>query len=186
MLKFKKREKIIFSLVMGIITIFLIQRVILSGLGVKISDLNKKIKLSEAAIKSGLSIQKNKEKIIQDYKEYAPFLTTETQDKDVVARFLKEVEKITQESGLSVVNLTPDNKFEVTAEYKKCKAELRLEGDLEKFLNFLNKVQGREMLIKIDKLTVSSKDDQGKLLRIEATMSMIVPLLKQEVKNEKK
>jgi len=176
MFKIKKREKIIFFVVLGIIVIFILEKVVFSNFRKKARDLNKKIKLQETAIRKGLSIKKSKDKIIQEYKDYAKFLITDAQDRDIIARFLKEMEKITQDSGLSVVNLAPEDKVAETPEYKEYKANLRLEGNMEQLLQFLNKVQTSNLLIKMVKLNLASKDEQASALRIDVTVSLLVPI----------
>ena len=183
MFKIKKREKIIFSVVLGIIVIFLLEKIVFSNFRKKMRELNKKIKVQEMAIRKGLSINKSKDKIIQEYKDYAKFLITDTQDQDVIARFLKEMEKITQDAGLSVVNLAPEEKLIEAPEYKEFRANLRLEGNMEQLLNFLKKVQDSTLLIKLVKLNLISKDEQASLLRIDVTVSLVVPVsvLKPEI-----
>lgn len=176
MLKIKKREKIIFSVVLGIIAIFLMEKIVFSNFRKKMRELNKKIKVQETAIRKGLSINKSRDRIIQEYKDYAKFLITDAQDQDIVARFLKEMEKITQDSGLSVVNLAPEEKLIETPEYKEYRANLRLEGNMEQLLNFLKKVQDSTLLIKLVKLNLISKDEQASLLRIDVTVSLVVPV----------
>ena len=176
MLKIKKREKIIFSVVLGIIVIFLLEKIVFSNFRKKMRELNKKIKVQEMAIRKGLSINKSRDRIIQEYKDYAKFLITDAQDQDIVARFLKEMEKITQDSGLSVVNLAPEEKLIETPEYKEYRANLRLEGNMEQLLNFLKKVQDSTLLIKLVKLNLISKDEQASLLRIDVTVSLVVPV----------
>ena len=176
MLKIKKREKIIFSVVAGIIVIFMLEKIVFSNFRKKMRELNKKIKVQETAIRNGLSINKSKDRIIQEYKDYAKFLITDAQDQDIVARFLKEMEKITQDSGLSVVNLAPEEKLIETPEYKEYRANLRLEGNMEQLLNFLKKVQDSTLLIKLVKLNLISKDEMASLLRIDVAVSLVVPV----------
>ncbi|MDD5431531.1 MAG: type 4a pilus biogenesis protein PilO [Candidatus Omnitrophica bacterium] len=175
MIKFKKREKIIFGFVVCLLAFFFIDKIVLSGFRTKIAELNKKIKLEEAIAKKGISIQKNKDKIAQEYQTYSKYLTFETQERDIVAKLLREIEKITQESGISVLNLAPQDKFEQNPEYNKCSADLRLEGNTEQLLGFLNRIQNSNLLIKLDKLSISSRDEQATTLRIDITVSLIIP-----------
>lgn len=175
MIKFKKREKIIFGLVVCVIIFFIIDKVVLSGFRAKINELNKKVKLEEAIAKKGISIQKNKDKIAQEYQTYSKYLTFETEERDIIAKLLREIEKITQESGISVLNLAPQDKFEQNPDYKKCSADLRLEGSTEQLLGFLNRVQNSNLLIKLDRLSISSRDELATSLRLDITVSMIIP-----------
>lgn len=176
MFEIKKREKIILFVALGVIFIFLLEKTVFSGFRKKMKELTKKISIQELAVRKGLNIQKSKDMIAQEYKEYSKFLIKDTNDRDIIAGFLKEIEKITQESGLSVVNLAPEEKLVQAKEYKEYKANLRLEGSMEKLLSFLNKVQNSSLLIKLGKLNFISKDEQASVLRIDVTVSLIVPL----------
>lgn len=176
MFKIKKKEKIILVCALGVIFILLLEKTVFSGFRKKMKELSKKISIQELAFRKGLNIQKSKDRIAQEYKEYSKFLIKDTNDRDIIAGFLKEIEKITQESGLSVVNLAPEEKIVLAKEYKEYKANLRMEGSMEKLLNFLNKVQNSSLLIKLSKLNFISKDEQASVLRIDVTVSLIVPL----------
>lgn len=175
-MKLEKRKKILVYLIAAVALAFFIQRAVFSGFIVKLKKLNSQIKLEEEKLKMGVAVQKKKDEILQDYKDYSAYLKIGTQDREIAAKFLKEIEKISQASGVSVVNLNPDNQPEVSKEFKKFKAELRLDANMEQLLNFLYKIQESALLIKINKLSIESKDEQSGALRIEAAVSITVPL----------
>ncbi len=175
MIKIKKREKIIFFVVVGLVVIFLLERLVFSNFRKKMRELNKKIKVQELAISKGLSIQKSKDKIVQEYKDYAKYLTIDTQDRDIIAKFLKEVEKVTQEAGLSVVNLAPEEKVFEAREYKEYRANLRMEGTMEQLLTFLDKIQSSGLLIRLNKVNLAPKDEMGSSLRVDVAVGLVVP-----------
>lgn len=175
MFKLKKSQKIALFIILGIIIAFLLEKVVFSVIRTKIKDLNKKIKLQELALREGLSVQKNKDKIIQDYKNYSQYLLTETQDRDITAKFLKEVEKITRDAGLSVVSLVPEDKFEQKPNYKEYRVNQRLEGRMGQLLNLFDKIQNSPLLIKLNELTITSKDEETGTLSIEAIIGLAVP-----------
>lgn len=176
MFKIKKKEKIILFVAFGIICIFLLEKTVFSGFRKKMKELSEQIVIQESAVKKGLNIQKSKDVIAREYQEYSKFLIKDLNDRDITAEFLKEIEKITRDSGLSVVDMAPEEKFAQAKEYKEYKANLRLEGGMEKLLFFLNKVQNSNLLIKLSKLSFISKDERSGILRIDATVSLIVPL----------
>lgn len=172
----KKRKQILFSLVIIAVLAFFMERTVFSGLTEKLRKLSKQIKLEEEKLKRGLAVQKGKDKIIKDYKDFSPYLSIEAEDRQIIAKFLKEVENISQVSGVSVVSLNPDNQPEITKEFKRFKAEFRLDTDMEHLFNFLDRVQESKLLIKINKLSLTSRDEQSGILRLEATISIAVPL----------
>ena len=50
-----------------------------------------------------------------------------------------------------------------------------MEGSLEQIINFLYKVGNSKLLIKLDRLSFSHKDEQASLLKAETTVSIAVP-----------
>ena len=175
-MKFKKREKILFSLVIGIVLAFFIRKAVFSGFFTRLKNVSGQIKLEEEKLKRGLIIQKEKDKVLKDYEEYSPYLNMETEDREILAKFLKEIEKISQASGVSLVNLNPDSQPGFTTEFKRFKAEVRLDANMEQLLNFLNKIQTSNLLIKVDKLSLAPKDEQSGILKVEVNISIIAPL----------
>lgn len=158
------------------VLVFFMERVVFSGLIVKLKRLNRQIKLDEEKLKRALAIQKEKDRILQDHRDYSAYLSTETEDRQVIAKFLKEIENISQASKVSVVSLNPDNQPEITKDFKRFKAEFRLDTDMEHLFYFLDRVQTSNLLIKINKLSLAPRDEQSGILRLEATISIAVPL----------
>lgn len=176
MIKIGKREKILGSIIGGFIFVFLVQKVFVSGLQAKMHNLNQQIKLQESKIIKGANIKNKKDQIIAEYKDYEEYLNIEKlPDKEVFTKFLKEVESIAQESGISILNLAPQNTPEVALGYKKYNADLRAEAKLEQLFNFLDKIDQSTFLIRLDKLSLVPKDEQASALRMETVISIVVP-----------
>lgn len=174
-MKVKKREKILIFLVAGIIFIFLANKFLILGLKAKLKKINLQIRLEEEKLRQGLRIQKEKDRIIEEYKKYSEYFKAESQDREIVAKFLKEIENITQGSGVLVVNMTPENQPEQVQGYKKFRADLRAEAGVEQLFNFLYKIQESKLLIKLDKISIAPKNEEASVLRIETTISIVAP-----------
>jgi len=157
----------------GLVLAFLFQKFFLSALNVKIKNISRQIQLKEVDLKSGTAIQNKKEMIAEDYKAYKDYLKDKgSSDTDVVAKFLKEVETIAQKTQIAIVSLTPDNESHEVGGNKVFYADAKIEANLDQFYSFLNEIQNSRLLIKIDKLGISVKDEAGSALRIDATISM--------------
>lgn len=177
MKKINKREKILIYFIAALISFFLIERFLFSGLRGKSKAASQQIKVEEARLKSGLDIQKRKDKILAECKELKPYLekVDGMSDQEVFAKFLKEAEKIAQDAGVSIVNLAPQSEVKEDGDYKKYDAEFRAEGSLTQIFNFVYKIQNSTLLIKLDRLSLSPKDEQASVMKIEAIISLVVP-----------
>ena len=98
----------------------------------------------------------------------------EVPERQIIEELLKEIERICKDSGVSIINLSPQEAKE-ESKGKKYKADLRIEGSTEGILSFLYKTETSKLLLKLDRLSVGPKDEQASVLRLEATVSVSIP-----------
>lgn len=177
MIKMGNREKILIYAIAGLILFFVIDRVLFSGLRGKSKMVLQQIKLEESRLRSGLDIQKRKDRIAAECKELKPYIekVEGISEQEMFAKFLKEIEKNAQDAGVSIVNLSPQSEVQDAAEYKKYDAEFRAEGNLAQVFNFIGKIQSDTLLIKLDKISISPKDEHANVMKVEAIISLVVP-----------
>ncbi len=177
MIKINKREKILAYAIGGLIAIFLIEHFLFSGIRGKSKGVSQQIRIEESRLQAGLDIQKRKDKITAEYKELKPYLEKSEgiSDREIFAKFLKEAERVAQEAGVSIVSLSPQNETLDEPEDVKYNADLRAEGSLAQVLGLMDKIQKSTLLIKLDKMSLSSKDEQAGTMKIEAVLSLVVP-----------
>lgn len=176
-IKLKKRERNIAYIVAAILAIFLIEKFFFSGLRSKTRSLKQQIRLQESNLKTAISVSQEKEKIIQEKTRYQPYLEigASSSDREIITKFLKEVEKIAGNSGISIINLDPENEPEVLNKIKRYNADLRAEGPPKKIFSFLHKIQSSNLLIELDKLSLSAKGENADTIKFETTISIFIP-----------
>ncbi len=141
----------------------------------KINKVQQDIRLAEAEVKRSLGVQSKKEEIIQEYKKYKPYLTQAgITERQRIGTFLKELERTTQEANLSVTSLNPQ---EVQAQDNSLfyGADLKAEGDIEEILFFFSKIQESKLLVKINKFSLTPKDEAANTLSLDAKIGMSLP-----------
>ena len=172
----KRRDKIIVVVAGCVLFMFLTEKFLFANIRSKIKDLRRQIKVEEANLKISFEIEKEKDKIrgeISNYKGYLAVADGLSQQ-EVMAKFLKEMEKTAKESGVSIVGLTPQNQVEQLGNYTKYIAEMRAEGSPAQIYDFLYRVQSSKLLIRVDKLSISSKDRQAQDLKMDIAISLAV------------
>ncbi len=176
-MKINKREKLLIYAVVGIVVVFLIEHFLFSGLRGKAKGVSQQIRIEESRLQAGLDIQKRKDKITAEYEELKPYLekTEGISDREIFAKFLKEAEKVAQSAGVSIVSLSPQDETIDESEDVKYNADLRAEGNLGQVLGLMDKIQKSSLLIKIDKMSLSSKDEKAKTIKMDAVLSMVAP-----------
>jgi hypothetical protein len=169
------RAKLLAYVTAALVFVFIFEKLFFAPLRVRIKTVDKQIKLKELELKTGVAIQNKKESIMEDYKKYKSYLQdreSKPSDADLVAKFLKELENIAQRTHVSIVNLTPDDQIRTLDGNKIFYADARIEVTLDQFYSFLSEIQSSKLLIKIDKMAVSTKDENASALRMDATISM--------------
>lgn len=128
-------------------------------------------------LKSNIDLQKKKDKILSESNAHKSYFQIDktTSDREAVGIFARELEKIAQESGLSVANLNPQIDPEEVEGRKKYKADMRVDANFEQLCNFLYKMTNSKLLIKLNKLSVSPKDGQASALKVEMVVVMVMP-----------
>jgi len=178
-MKLKPREKKIAIAVGLVLGIFIIDRLVLSPLRNKQNLVKKQISAMEIEFQSRKDIVSRKDQIEREFSAYKKYLLDSDtySERDLVVKFLKEVESSAQESGLSIVNLNPQNEVEQDklTKHKKYLLELRAESTLPQLVKFLSRIQQSQLLINLESFSITTKDEQGVALRIETTVSMNVP-----------
>lgn len=174
--KLDKKQKYLAIIALAIMASFLLDRIILSNLRDKLKNIQKQIKLAEVTLKRNLGIQNSKNKLLMDYNNYKSYLKTESADaSQILAEFLQEIERLAKEAGVSVVNLSPQEDPEKIKDVKKYKADFQVEAGLEQLINFMHKIEGSKLLIKLDRLSLAPKDEQAATIKMEASISRVVP-----------
>ncbi len=143
-------------------------------LSVRARKNTSEVKLAEAQLKKALLIAQDGGRIKEEHAQYASFLAAGSMlPRQVIEELLREIERIARDASVSVVNLTPQNIPEAGAGVKEYRADLRIECQgTDRLLSFLNGVQASKFLIKIVKFNVSTKDEQGAVLKVEMILSL--------------
>ncbi|MFA6350111.1 MAG: hypothetical protein WCY12_04220 [Candidatus Omnitrophota bacterium] len=172
----KGKKNIVIVAACAVVVFILVGRFVFVELVSRSNQLGREIKVAEANLAKIIELQKRKDAIASDIKKYQPYLLgNKLDDQDKIEVLLKEVERVARETGVSVLNLSPQEKPEAGAEATKHKADLRLEARSDQIYNLINKIQADSLLILIDKITISPKDDEASTLKADATISLVTP-----------
>jgi len=173
-IKLDKRQLVLLSIIGGLLFIFIMDKLIFSGMRSKLKELKQKITLEEATLRDGFEIEGRKDEITGDYQRYLPYLKSEGSEKEVMTRFLKEMEEVIQDSGGSVIALTPRTESFREKDYTKYLADLQIEATLEQIFKFLSKIQQSKLLLKIDSFSLSPRGEGAGTFKMDAAVSIAI------------
>jgi len=172
--KLEKKQKIIASAVAGILVLLFFNKIIIGGIGEKMRSLEKRIKLSEARLARDIVIEQDKDNLVQEYKSYQGYFKYAEKDHtQVISDFMKEIERLAKETGVSIVALSPHSEPEKLKETVKFKADFKMEGNLAQVLTFMNGVKDNKLLIGFDRILLAPKDETGISIKLEGVISIV-------------
>ncbi len=174
-LKLSKREKLIFYLSISLFLLLVLERMVFSPLVDRLSALNQEIQLKESKLMKGWRIQAKKDQILTEYKKFEIFFKTKASDEEVTSMLLKEMEKIARESGVALSNLKP-RPSAARGLYREYWVELQTEAPMEKIITFMYKVNDSQLLLNVDRLILSLKEEGKEDLKAIMVVSAIVIL----------
>lgn len=174
-MKGKARERLLWVVMGALAVAFLGERFLLSGVRTRNRTLRQQITAEEVKLRTSIGMQKRKAAILSDQRKYADYFLFPADDRERIAAFLKETERIAQESGAAIVDLIPDNQPSKVAGQTRYAAQLKVEASMAQFLTLLHHLQDSRFLIKVDRFSLTPKDEQASSLRVDTTISLVVP-----------
>jgi hypothetical protein len=170
MVKFniRKKDRFILGLSAGVLAALVFGGLFLSDLAGRTRKLRSGISVAEAELKKAMGMGKRQEEISADYARYQGYLSIGSMaPRQAMDAILREIERIARDAGTSILNLTPQEMSSAGQKTAQFKAELRMEGSRDQFLLFLNGVQQSRMLIRIPRVAMNAKDEQGTVLKAD-------------------
>jgi len=173
--KLAKRERNILYACIALFSLFILERIVLKPFADKISDLDREIQSKEAKLIKGLRAESQRDQILNEYKKYEGYLKVKASDEENVSEFLRELEKLARESAMSVSDIKPQANNKRSA-YKEYIVELRAEAQLKDVVTFLYRLNNSALLLRVEKMALTLKDENAETLKVNMTISGIAVL----------
>jgi hypothetical protein len=174
LLKWGKRERMVIYPVAVLVVLFVVVKLCVVPMKHKGEADREAIKKLETDLSSALSISQRKDQIVRDasaYKKYIQGLQ-DASSRETATKFLKEIEKIAQESNVSILSLTPEHAAGTAEDDKILLASLRAEGDAKQFYVFIGKMQESTLLLKLEDFALTAKDEESGALKMDMSISL--------------
>ncbi len=173
--KLERKQKIIASAAAGILLLLFFNKIIIGGIGEKMNSLEKQIRLAEARMARDMGIEKDKDNLVEEYKSYQAYFKYAGDDQtQIISDFMREIERLAKETGISIVALSPRSEPEKLKEAVKYKADFKMEGTLAQVLTFMSGVKDNKLLIGFDRVMLAPKDETGLSIKFEGVLSITV------------
>ena len=173
MLKIKtlgKREKILAIAVGALLLIFIFKLFIFNPLLDKLSSVKLEIGRAQLGIRKYLELVAHKEEILNSQKQIERYLNLKGTNEEKIGAILSKIESEAHRVSLSILDISPQPMPKTKSIPSIYRVQLRAEGDIQKIFDFIYSLENSDILFKIDKLNLSSKDESSRILKIEASI----------------
>lgn len=174
-MKLSKRERTFFYLSVSLIMIMVLQRFVFQPLSDKLTTLEQEIRAREVSLIKGLRVDKQRDQILKEHKRYEGYLKIGGSDEEIISQFLREIERLGRESGVSLLDIKPQSTNKKSI-YKEYIIEVRLEAPMKDVIGFLYHLNNSSLLLKVEKFILNLKDESTDILKISMLISGIVLL----------
>ena len=123
----------------------------------KNEELDRQIKVTRLKLEKYLNLLDRKEELGKKYEKYASFSGQAAEVQDALVSALAELEGLTKESGIHIIDIRPEAAPKKTGALKEVIIELKSEGALEGLLRFVYGLENSPSLLRIKKLQVDAK-----------------------------
>ncbi len=171
MRKLTGKEKILAFGVGLVLTFFLLKNFVLGPIYESIGVYTQEITRSKALMRKYMSLEHNRLEILKAQKQIEGYLSLKGTDEDKAAMVLSKIESEARRSKLQIVDMNSAGVTKEKGLVTLYHVTLRAEGQLKNFLDFLSGLEGANILLQVEKVSLSAKDDSGSVLKIEATIS---------------
>jgi Tfp pilus assembly protein PilO len=171
-MKLTKRESTIFYISLSLLLFFILERLVFRQLANRLSSLSQEIQATETKLARGLRAQRQKDAILKEYKTFEDFLKLNGSDEEIVSAFLREIEKLSRDAGISITDIKPRSTKRVGL-YKEYIIEVRLDATFKDLVKFLYRLNDSNFLIRVDKLSLNLTDEKSEILKISMVINGI-------------
>lgn len=167
----KKHQYLLVYAAAGVLTVWLVSRVIFTPFHARLTGLGRDVLLQEARLKKGISLIERQDEINKEYDKYASYFSLhDLSDEEAVSNFLKEVEKTSREAALAVVDMKQQKEVKKDKFSKQYTINIRAEGTMPQLVNFLYALHNSSILFTVEKMSISPKSEESPDLNITLTM----------------
>ena len=171
--RLSKRERMVFFGAISFVSLMLLDRLVISPVFSKISELNEQIQEKESDIKKNLRILAYKDRILQETKKYASFLASAKSEEEEMVSLLKEIEGLASESSVYLIDMKPAG-LKDSGSSGRYVINLNCEAQMEQIVSFMYAVENSNKLLSIEKYRISPKSNESSVAKCSMSIYKII------------
>jgi flagellar biosynthesis protein FliP len=168
-----KREKILAFAVGGLSLVLLLKMFIFAPVIEKISAAQQDVERSQLMIRKYLELSQHKETILKAQKQIERYMKLSGSDEEKMSAILSKIEQEARKIGIQIQDMNPTNLPKAKSMPVFYHVQLRAESDMGKLFTFIYNLENTDILFKVEKLTLTLKDEATGAIRMEASILAI-------------
>lgn len=173
MRKFNTREKILAAAVGVLSLLFMFKILIFNPLVEKMHAAKEEIAQAQLSIRKFSEIVEQKDNILKAQKQIERYFSLTGNDEEKMASILSKIESEARKAKLSILDMNPQLTSTTVSNPKIYTVQLRAEAELEGIFDFIYNLENTDILFKVDKLDLSIKDEDSKIIKMDARILTI-------------
>ncbi len=171
----KKREMLLAYVIVGFLGAWGLARTIFVPFHERLATLERTLVLEGARFKKGASLREHGDTITSEYAQYESYFSLRgISDEEAVAAFLKEIEKLSRLTELTIIDMKPQKNVEADKFSKQFQIVVKAESGMGGLVRFLYALHASPLLFSVEKMTVLPKSDDSSLLSVTLTVVGVV------------
>ncbi len=167
MRKLNSKEKIL-TVSVGVLLILLVFKVFVLGPAYdKASIYSQEIEKAKVTIRKYTALEHNRTEILKAQKQIEGYLSLKGTDEDKSAMVMSKIEAETRKVKLQILDMNSAGLTKVKGGVTFYRINLSAECQLKNFLDFIAGIEGANILLQVEKITLSVKDENTGLLKID-------------------
>lgn len=174
--------KILLAVASILIIIALFDRLLVSSIMSRLSELDSEISKEETTVKADMHFLSYKDKILKESKLIEPYLIKRLPTEDeITTSLLKNIEIMAAKANVTLVKTTPLAGVQQN-DYLKYEADVDCFGKLTDVITFMHLINSSDELIKVTKFNLGSKKAETDEIKAAMTVAKIIVSQKPLVK----
>lgn len=174
MRKFSRNEKILGAAVLAVLFVYLFNLLVFTPLRDKFGALEENVNRSELSLRKYLELERRRDFLLGEYKNIEKYLSLKGSSNENITAILTKIEALARKAGLTILDMKPEASAKEGEASGVYHFQLNAEGELKKMVNFIYSLEDAEILLKIDRLNLSVKDENTGVMKLESLILGVV------------
>jgi len=170
MREFNSKEKILAVGVGLLLAVFVLKNLVLGPIYDKMTMYGQEIEQNQMAMRKYMVLEKNRPEIIKAQKQIEGYSSLRGSDDEKASMIMGKVESEARRCKLQILDMSPVGSSKAKSGMNVYRVSMRAEGQLKNILDFIFGIEGASILLQVEKIALSAKDEAGSALKIDITI----------------